>query len=105
MFGGGPESTHAGALAAVGYVVAVIACLVAPVAGFIFNSRGKTGRGVTTAWVPVAGALTALVLPAHYSARHRLYGARPSQSRRACGRLTFALVDGHRRRIFQIIWN
>lgn len=66
MFGGGPESTHAGALAAVGYVVAVIACLVAPVAGFIFNSRGKTGLGVTTAWVPVAGALTALVLPAPY---------------------------------------
>ena len=58
MFGGGPESTHAGALAAVGYVVAVIACLVAPVAGF--------GLGVTTAWVPVAGALTALVLPAPY---------------------------------------
>jgi hypothetical protein len=66
LFGGGPESTHAGALVAVGYVVAVIACLVAPVAGFIFNSRGKTALGLTTAWVPVAGALTALILPAPY---------------------------------------
>ena len=66
MFGSGPESMHAGALATVGYIVAVIACLVAPVAGFIFNSRGKTVLGLTTAWIPVAGALTALVLPAPY---------------------------------------
>jgi len=66
MFGGGPESMHAGAFAAASYVAAVIACLVAPVAGFIFNSRGKTGLGVATAWVPVAGALTALLMPPPY---------------------------------------
>jgi hypothetical protein len=66
MFGGGPESMHAGALAAAGFFAAVIACLVAPVAGFIFNSRGKPGLGVTAAWVPVAGALAALVAPAPY---------------------------------------
>ncbi|MGA7184230.1 MAG: hypothetical protein WBY67_13170 [Pseudolabrys sp.] len=33
LFGGGPESLHAGALAAVAFFAAVIACLVAPVAG------------------------------------------------------------------------
>ena len=66
MFGGGPESMHAGTLAAAGFFAAVIACLVAPVAGFIFNSRGKTGLGVAAAWVPVAGALAALLVPAPY---------------------------------------
>ncbi len=29
MYGGGPESMHAGALAATGFVLAVIACLAA----------------------------------------------------------------------------
>ena len=66
MFGGGPESMHAGALAAASYIGAVIACLVAPVVGFIFNSRGKTGLGVAAAWVPIAGALAALLVPAPY---------------------------------------
>jgi hypothetical protein len=66
LFAGGPESAHAGALAAASYVAAVIACLVAPVLGFIFNSRGKTGVGMTAAWLPVAGALAALLVPAPY---------------------------------------
>jgi len=66
LFGGGPESMHAGAFAAASYVAAVIACLVAPVVGFIFNGRGKTGLGVAAAWVPVAGALAALLVPAPY---------------------------------------
>jgi hypothetical protein len=66
MFGGGPESMHAGFLAAAGYVAAVIACLAAPIAGFAFNRRGKAGLGLTTACVPVAGALAALIVPAPY---------------------------------------
>ena len=66
IFGGGPESMHAGALAAAGYVGAVIACLAAPLLGFIFDSGGKTGLGMTAAWVPVAGALAALLLPPPY---------------------------------------
>ena len=45
MFGGGPESMHAGALAAAVMLLAVIACLVAPIAGFAFNRRGKPGSG------------------------------------------------------------
>ena len=66
LFGGGPESMHAGALAATGYVFAVIACLAAPIVGFILNKRGKTGAGVAAAWLPIAGALTALAMPAPY---------------------------------------
>jgi hypothetical protein len=60
MFGGGAESMHAGALAATGFVLAVIACLAAPVAGFVLNRRAAA------AWLPIAGALVALVMPAPY---------------------------------------
>ena len=66
LFGGGPESVHAGVLAAIAYVAAVIACLVAPIAGFIFNRRGKAGIGLAVAWLPVAGALVALMPPPPY---------------------------------------
>ena len=66
LFGGGPESMHAGVLAAIAYVAAVIACLAAPVAGFILNKRGKPWAGLAVAWLPVAGALVALVIPPPY---------------------------------------
>lgn len=66
LFGNGPESAHAGSLAAAGYVAAVIACVVAPVAGFIFNGRTKGTLGLTVAWLPVAGAVAALMVPAPY---------------------------------------
>jgi hypothetical protein len=66
MFGGGPESMHASAPAAAAYVAAVIACLAAPVAAFVFNGRGKAGLGLAVAWLPVAGAMVALMVPAPY---------------------------------------
>jgi hypothetical protein len=66
LFGGGPESAHAGALAAVIFVAAVIACLAAPIAGFIFNKRGKTGLALAVAWLPSMGALLVLMFPAPY---------------------------------------
>ena len=66
LFGGGPESMRAGTLAAVAYFAAVIACLAAPVAGFIFNNRGKAGVGLAVAWLPPAAALLALLIPAPY---------------------------------------
>lgn len=66
MFGGGPESMHAGSLAAVAYSAAVIACVAAPVAGFIMNSRGKTPAGLLVAWLPPAAGLVALMVPAPY---------------------------------------
>jgi hypothetical protein len=66
MFGGGPESMHAGALAAAGYIAAVIACIAAPIAGLIFSRRGKAALALAVAWMPVAGALVALMVPAPY---------------------------------------
>ena len=66
IFGTGPESTHAGNLAAAGYVAAVIGCVVAPIAGFVLNRRGKTSVGVAAAWLPVVGALVAMAIPAPY---------------------------------------
>jgi hypothetical protein len=44
FFGGGPESMRAGALAAAAYFVAVVACLAAPVVGFILTSEEKPLR-------------------------------------------------------------
>ncbi len=66
IFGGGPESMHAGSMAAAGYIAAVIACLVAPIAGFILDRRGKGAIGLAVAWIPVGGALVALMVPAPY---------------------------------------
>ncbi len=66
IFGSGPESTHAGNLAAAGYIAAVIGCVVAPIAGFVLHRRGKSGVGIAAAWLPVAGALVAMAIPAPY---------------------------------------
>ena len=66
IFGSGPESTHAGNLAAAGYIAAVIGCVVAPIAGFVLNRRGKPGVGVAAAWLPIAGALVTMAIPAPY---------------------------------------
>ena len=66
LFGAGPESIHGGVLLTATYAAGVIACLAAPVAGFVFNGRGKTGAGVLVAWLPPAGALLALAIPATY---------------------------------------
>ncbi len=66
LFGAGPESMHAGALFAATYVAAVVACVAAPVVGFVCHSRGKSGLGLAIAWLPAAGALLALMIPAPY---------------------------------------
>jgi hypothetical protein len=66
LFGSGPESMHGGAFLTLTYAAAVIACLAAPIAGFVFNKLGKAGTGVIVAWLPPAGALVALVIPAPY---------------------------------------
>src|ERR1039458_2215476 len=54
LFGSGPESMHGGGLLTAAYAAGVIACLAAPIAGFVFNKRGKTGAGVLVAWLPPA---------------------------------------------------
>ena len=62
-FGSGPESMHGGVLLAAAYAAGVLACLAAPI---VFNQRGKTGAGVLVAWLPPAGALLVLAIPAPY---------------------------------------
>jgi hypothetical protein len=64
LFGPGPESMHGGELLMAAYTAGVIAGLAAPVAGFVFTRRGKSGAGVLIAWLPPAGALLALAIPA-----------------------------------------
>jgi hypothetical protein len=66
LFGSGPESAHGGTLLAAAYTAGVMVCVAAPIAGFVFNRRGKTGAGVLVAWLPVLGALVALAIPAPY---------------------------------------
>ena len=66
LFGAGPESMHGSVLLTAAYGTGVIACVAAPIAGFVFNSRGKTGAGMLVAWLPVLGALIALAIPASY---------------------------------------
>ena len=66
IFGAGPESAHGGSLLAVAYGAAVVACVVAPIAGFILNTYTKRGPAQLVAWLPAAGALVAMVIPVPY---------------------------------------
>jgi len=66
LFGGGPQSMHGGALLMAAYAAAIVACIAAPVAGFVFNTRGRSGLALGLAWMPPAGALVALMVPAPY---------------------------------------
>jgi hypothetical protein len=66
LFGSGPESMHGGQWLMAAYTAGVIACLAAPIAGFVVNRRGKPGAGVLISWLPPAGALLALAIPAPY---------------------------------------
>jgi uncharacterized membrane protein len=66
LFGSAPESMHAGVWAAVAYAAAVIACVVAPFAGFVINRRGNAGAGLLIAWVLPLGGLLAVIIPPPY---------------------------------------
>jgi hypothetical protein len=66
FFGSGPESMHGGSVLAAADTAAVMVCVAAPVAGFILNARGKAGFGLALAFMPPAGALAALMIPAPY---------------------------------------
>ena len=66
LFGSGPESLHGGPLWAAAYAAAVVFCVAAPVAGFMVNARDKAGLGLALAFMPPAGALVALTIPAPY---------------------------------------
>ncbi len=66
LFGSGPQSMHGGAPMMAAYTAAIVFCLLAPVAAFICNGRGKSGLALTLAWLPPAGAVVALMVPAPY---------------------------------------
>ncbi|MBS0246168.1 MAG: hypothetical protein JSR61_06070 [Proteobacteria bacterium] len=66
LFGGGPQSVNAGPGVALLYGGAVVACLAAPVAGFMLNRRGKGPLGVVVSFLPPAGFAIALTLPPSY---------------------------------------
>lgn len=66
IFGAGPESAHGGSLLLAAYVAGVIACPVAPIAGFILNRRGQADMGVLVAWLPALAAVVVMSIPAPY---------------------------------------
>jgi hypothetical protein len=57
VFGGSPEGLHGDPASVAGWTGAAIACLAAPVLGFVLKRRGKPGIGVLIAWLPPVGAL------------------------------------------------
>ena len=66
LFGGGPESLQGGHFWTAAYAAAVVVCVAAPVAGFLFSARGKSGLGLALAFMPPVGALAALMIPPPY---------------------------------------
>ena len=66
LFGSGPESQHAGAVVAIVYAAGIIACVAAPIAGFVLNGIGRLLPAQVVAWLPSVGALVAVLLPAPY---------------------------------------
>ncbi len=66
LFGTGPESLRASGAVEVIYAAGIMACVAAPIAGFALNGSGRTAPGQFVAWLPVVGAMVALVAPAPY---------------------------------------
>lgn len=66
LIGTGPESVRASGPVEVVYAAGIIACVVAPIAGFMLNGIGRTLPAQFVAWLPVVGALVAVVAPAPY---------------------------------------
>lgn len=66
LFGTGPESLrYSGGVQAV-YAAGIMACVAAPIAGFMLNGSGRVVPAQFVAWLPVLGALAALIMPAPY---------------------------------------
>ena len=65
LFGAGPESGHEGIAAAIAWGAMVIACVTAPLAGFVLANRGRPGGGIVVAIVPLVVAAVVTFLPFH----------------------------------------
>ena len=66
LIGTGPESMHASPVVEVVYAAGIIACVVAPIAGFMLNRMGSVLPAQFVAWLPPIGALVAVLVPAPY---------------------------------------
>lgn len=66
LFGAGPESARASGSVEVVYAAGIIACVAAPIAGFVLNRVGRAAPAQFAAWLPVVGAVAALIVPAPY---------------------------------------
>ena len=66
LIGTGPESMRAGAWGGAVLMVAVLGCLVAPVAGFAMQKYGRPAGGIIIAWLPPLIGLFALAVPPNY---------------------------------------
>lgn len=66
LFETGPESLRASGGVEVVYAAGIIACVAAPIAGFVLYGTGRAAPAQFVAWLPVVGAVVALILPAPY---------------------------------------
>jgi hypothetical protein len=57
VFGGGPEGMHGDVYAAAGWAAMLLACITAPIIGFVLRAKGKAGLGLIVALFPPLGAL------------------------------------------------
>ena len=57
IVGGGPEGMHGDLGGAAVWALSLVACIAAPIAGFVLRRRGKAGLGLLVALLPPAGAL------------------------------------------------
>ena len=65
VFGGGPEGGHGDPSGVAVWSVGLIACIAAPILGFVLRSYGKAGIGTFVAWLPPIGALLITFVPYH----------------------------------------
>lgn len=57
IFGAGPEGMHGDIAGATAWMLSLIGCVAAPIAGFVLRHRGKAGIGLLLALLPPLGAL------------------------------------------------
>ncbi len=65
LFGSGPESSHSGTWALIAWGAMVVACIAAPIAGFVLAGRGRAGVGLLIAVAPLVVAALVALLPIH----------------------------------------
>ncbi|MFI5001194.1 MAG: hypothetical protein ACHQK9_15060 [Reyranellales bacterium] len=65
ILGGGPEGMHGATGVAIGWALAFVACLAAPVIGFLLVRRARPGLGAFIAWIPPIGTVIFFSLPIH----------------------------------------